>query len=54
MIARLAKVGQVSMAAQIPMTLPHASIAVGFGLGAALALLRLALLLGNDAKRSSE
>ncbi len=53
-IARLAKVGQVSMAAQIPMTLPHASIAVGFGLGAALALLRLALLLRNDAKRSSE
>jgi TRAP-type C4-dicarboxylate transport system permease small subunit len=53
-IARLAKVGQVSMAAQIPMTLPHASLAVGFGLAAGLALLRLALLIRGGEKPSSE
>lgn len=40
-IGRLAKIGQVSMGAQIPMAVPHASIAVGFGLIVVLALLRL-------------
>ena len=40
-IFRLAAIGQVSMGAQIPMAVPHASIAVGFGLMVVVAILGL-------------
>ena len=32
-VERLAALGQVSMAGGIPMTIPHAAVLVGFGLG---------------------
>ncbi len=40
-IEQLGRIGQRSMGAQVPMTIPHAAIAVGLGLAALFALLRL-------------
>ena len=42
-VGRVARIGQLSMAAEIPMTVPHAALAVGFGLAGLLALTRLAV-----------
>lgn len=47
-MVRLTDIGQVSMAARIPMAIPHGSIAVGFVLIVLLAVLRL--VVGRDGK----
>ena len=40
-VSQLGRIDQRSMAAQIPMTLPHAAIAVGLGLAAVFAVIRI-------------
>ena len=51
-VERVAKIGQLSMGAQIPMTVPHSAVALGFGLIGLMALARLAVLLALPAGES--
>ena len=47
-ITVLAKTGQVSVAASVPLVVPHASILVGFALVGLITLLRFRAYLTND------
>lgn len=47
-IEQLGRIGQRSMAAQIPMTIPHTAIAVGLGLAALFAVIQILIVPTDD------